>query len=162
MTTATRPRRRLRRVLGTALVALVGLYLVVRGVVEFWVIDYGNPASYADDWGGLAVLTKAGATNVTILHTIDRNQVNDKAFVAPLARARGVWISGGRQWRLADVYLGTRTERAIKDVLARGGVVGGTSAGASIQGVSTISAPSSAKTARAVSTASRTADCNRS
>jgi hypothetical protein len=31
---------------------LVGLYLVVRAIVEFVVIDYGDPASYRDDWGG--------------------------------------------------------------------------------------------------------------
>jgi len=45
-----------------------------------------------------------------------------------------VWIPGGRQWRLADAYLNTAVERAIKDLLARGGVVGGSSAGATIQG----------------------------
>jgi cyanophycinase len=45
-----------------------------------------------------------------------------------------VWIKGGRQWRLADAYLGTAVEREIKALLARGGVVGGSSAGATIQG----------------------------
>ena len=43
-----------------------------------------------------------------------------------------MWFEGGRQWHLVDTYGGTRTERAFHDVLARGGVVGGTSAGASI------------------------------
>lgn len=51
----------------------------------------------------------------------------------PLRTARAVWITGGRQWRLADAYLGTRTLREIHALLARGGVVGGSSAGASIQ-----------------------------
>jgi hypothetical protein len=45
-----------------------------------------------------------------------------------------VWIDGGRQWRLADAYLDTAIEREIKALLARGGVVAGGSAGASIQG----------------------------
>ncbi len=40
---------------------------------------------------------------------------------------------GGRQWRLADAYLDTGVEREIKALLNRGGVVGGSSAGASIQ-----------------------------
>ena len=31
---------------------LVGLYLVVRGIAELFVLDWGNPASYQDDWGG--------------------------------------------------------------------------------------------------------------
>jgi cyanophycinase len=54
--------------------------------------------------------------------------------VAPLRTARGVWFEGGRQWRLVDAYLGTRTERELFALLARGGVIGGSSAGATIQG----------------------------
>jgi cyanophycinase len=71
---------------------------------------------------------------ITILHTRDRNQADSAAFVEPLRHASGVWIGGGRQWRLVDAYLGTLTEREIEGVLARGGVVGGSSAGATIQG----------------------------
>ena len=41
---------------------------------------------------------------------------------------------GGRQWRLVDSYLGTRTEREFRGVVERGGVIGGSSAGATIQG----------------------------
>jgi cyanophycinase len=56
------------------------------------------------------------------------------SFVAPIRRAKAVWFPGGRQWRLADSYLGTRTERELHALLARGGVIGGTSAGATILG----------------------------
>jgi cyanophycinase len=45
-----------------------------------------------------------------------------------------VFFFGGRQWRLVDAYGGTKTEAAIRAVLDRGGVIGGSSAGASIQG----------------------------
>ena len=31
---------------------VVGTYLVVRAVVELVTIDYGDPSSYRDDWGG--------------------------------------------------------------------------------------------------------------
>jgi hypothetical protein len=31
---------------------LVGMYFVVRAVVELVSIDYGDAASYEDDWGG--------------------------------------------------------------------------------------------------------------
>src|SRR5947209_8313485 len=72
--------------------------------------------------------------NYVVLHTRDRKQADSKEFVEPLKHATGVWIEGGRQWRLADAYLGTLTEREIKAVLDRGGVVGGSSAGATIQG----------------------------
>lgn len=47
---------------------------------------------------------------------------------------RGVWFNGGRQWHLADSYLNTKTHEAFWDVLQRGGVIGGSSAGATIQG----------------------------
>lgn len=75
-----------------------------------------------------------GVSHVTVLHTRDRNIANSRAFVEPLRNASGVWIEGGRQWRLVDAYLGTAVEREIKALLARGGVVGGSSAGATIQG----------------------------
>jgi cyanophycinase len=75
-----------------------------------------------------------GVKNFVVLHTRDRNQANSKEFVEPLRHATGIWIEGGRQWRLTDAYLGTLTEREIKGVLDRGGVVGGSSAGATIQG----------------------------
>ncbi|MFB3829467.1 MAG: cyanophycinase [Bryobacteraceae bacterium] len=79
-------------------------------------------------------LHKAGARNLVLLHTRDPKLADTEAFAAPLRQARGVWFGGGRQWRLADAYLGTRTEREFHAVLARGGVIGGTSAGATIQG----------------------------
>ncbi len=75
-----------------------------------------------------------GFERITILHTKDRAEADSEDFVAPLRSATAVWIGGGRQWRLVDSYLGTRTEREIKAVLERGGVVGGSSAGATIQG----------------------------
>ena len=75
-----------------------------------------------------------GVKSVTVLHTRDRSEADTEAFVAPLTKARGVWFGGGRQWRLVDSYMGTRTQREIEAVLARGGVIGGTSAGATIQG----------------------------
>ena len=72
--------------------------------------------------------------NVTVIHTKDRNEADSDAFVEPIRKARGVWFPGGRQWRLADSYLDTRTELELHELLARGGVIGGTSAGATIQG----------------------------
>ncbi len=75
-----------------------------------------------------------GVSHVTVLHARDRAEADTEAFVAPLKTARAVWFGGGRQWRLVDAYMGTRTQREIENVLARGGVVGGSSAGATIQG----------------------------
>ena len=75
-----------------------------------------------------------GFKNVTVLHTRDRAEADSEGFVAPLKKARAVWFDGGRQWRMVDSYLGTRTQREIEAVLSRGGVIGGSSAGATIQG----------------------------
>ncbi len=75
-----------------------------------------------------------GFKNVTVLHTRDRAKADTDAFAAPLKSAKAVWFTGGRQWRLVDSYLGTKTQREIEAVLSRGGVIGGTSAGATIQG----------------------------
>jgi cyanophycinase len=80
-----------------------------------------------------AFLRKAGFTQVTTLHTRDSKVANEESFVAPLKTAKIVFFGGGRQWRIVDSYAGTATEHAFRDVLQRGGVIAGTSAGASIQ-----------------------------
>ena len=70
----------------------------------------------------------------TVLHTTDRTVADSEAFVAPLKDATGVWIEGGRHWRLSDAYNDTRTLKELFALLNRGGVIGGGSAGATIQG----------------------------
>lgn len=72
--------------------------------------------------------------NVTLLHTSDLKEANSEKFIESLKAATGVFFEGGRQWRIADSYLNTLTHQAFLDVLERGGVIAGTSAGASIQG----------------------------
>lgn len=72
--------------------------------------------------------------NYIVLHTRSRDVANSEAFVKPITEASGLWFTGGRQWRLADSYMDTRTHEEIIKLLERGGVVGGSSAGASIMG----------------------------
>ncbi len=76
---------------------------------------------------------KRGAQEVHVLHTTDPKEANSETFVAPLKKATAVWIGGGQQSRLAEAYTGTAVERELIALVARGGVVGGTSAGAAIQ-----------------------------
>jgi cyanophycinase len=78
--------------------------------------------------------TGRAAGRFSLLHTRDRAVADSEAFVAPLHEATAVWIEGGRQWRLADTYGGTRTEQALRELLERGGLVAGSSAGATIMG----------------------------
>jgi cyanophycinase len=94
----------------------------------------GEGDLYDQFYSGVADFRKAGFKDITVRHTRDRNVANGDEFVAPIKRARAVWFPGGRQWRLADAYLDTRTELELKALLDRGGVIGGTSAGATIQG----------------------------
>jgi len=89
---------------------------------------------YDENYGEAGLLRKLGATNVKILHTTDRNIANTDSFVQPLTNAKVVWFSGGRQWRLVDAYKNTLTEKMLWKVLENGGVIGGSSAGATIQG----------------------------
>ncbi|QJR37981.1 cyanophycinase [Gemmatimonas groenlandica] len=79
-------------------------------------------------------LKNAGARNVVVYHTTSRTVADADSFVAKIANARGVWFGGGRHYRLVNSYAGTKSERAFQAVLDRGGVMGGSSAGASILG----------------------------
>jgi len=79
-------------------------------------------------------LRAAGARNVVVYHAASRALADADSFVARIATAGGVWFGGGRHYRLVDAYAGTKSERAFRAVLERGGVVGGSSAGASILG----------------------------
>jgi cyanophycinase len=91
--------------------------------------------SAAFDYKDVEIVKKqTGIKNVTLLHTSNLQEANSEKFIAPLKNATGVYFVGGRQWRIADAYLNTLTHKAFQDVLKRGGVIAGSSAGATIQG----------------------------
>ncbi len=94
----------------------------------------GGADSYDDNAAGARGFRDAGARNVRVLFTTDTAVANSDSIVALIDRASGIWFDGGRQFRLVDAYAGTRTEKAFNDLLARGGVIGGSSAGATILG----------------------------
>ena len=94
----------------------------------------GDADTYDEHWSGLRQFRANGARNLTVLHSRDPKVADTEAFARPLTTARGVFFAGGRQWRLADAYLNTRTQRELQALLDRGGVIGGTSAGATILG----------------------------
>ncbi len=75
-----------------------------------------------------------GFMDVTVLHTRNPEEANSEDFILPIKKAAGIWFSGGRQWRHADSYLNTKAHDAFKNLLERGGVIAGSSAGATIQG----------------------------
>lgn len=80
------------------------------------------------------VKKQTGVKDVVLLHPKSLAEANSEKFVAAIKKATGVYFIGGRQWRIADAYLNTLAHQAFLDVLDRGGVIAGSSAGASIQG----------------------------
>ncbi len=82
----------------------------------------------------IASWLKRGVKNVKMLHTHDPKVADTEAFVKDLREADAVWFDGGRQWNIVDSYANTLTDREFHKVLERGGVIGGSSAGATIQG----------------------------
>lgn len=93
----------------------------------------GTVRVYAED-DVVAAWKKRGVRHVRMLHTHDPKVADTEEFAAPLREATGVWFDGGRQWNIVDSYAKTLTFREFHKVLERGGVIAGTSAGATIQG----------------------------
>ncbi|WP_157743041.1 hypothetical protein [Micromonospora coriariae] len=44
--------RKALSIIGTVLGLIVALYFIVRAVMELFIIDFSDPASYRNDWGG--------------------------------------------------------------------------------------------------------------
>jgi cyanophycinase len=82
----------------------------------------------------IAAWIKRGLKNVKMLHTHDPKVADTEGFVKDLRQADAVWFDGGRQWNIVDSYANTLTLKEFHKVLERGGVIAGSSAGATIQG----------------------------
>lgn len=94
----------------------------------------GNSEEFSEDWYFSKMLKEFGAKDVSVIHTRDPKIANTKEFFDPLKNATGVWFTGGRQWKLVDAYMNTKVVSECWGVLERGGIIGGSSAGATIQG----------------------------
>ncbi|MGH7223545.1 MAG: Type 1 glutamine amidotransferase-like domain-containing protein [Gemmataceae bacterium] len=101
--------------------------------VPIVVLPTAQPDPIPARFGESTLFEKAGAKNVHILPKRGLKDVEDPKNLEWLRKAKGVWFGGGRQWRFVDAYEGTKAEPLFGDVLRRGGVLGGSSAGASIQ-----------------------------
>lgn len=75
---------------------------------------------------------RLGAQSVQIVSARSPRLADTVVFVRAVANATGVWLGGGDQEWLSATYSGTQIEQEIKRVLDRGGVVGGSSAGAAV------------------------------
>lgn len=116
---------------------IVGRFIALAGGMDarFVIIPTADDRDeFPPDYAANSFLAKAGAKHVALLHTRHKPDSDTDAFVAVLKQASGVWFTGGRHWRLVDSYLNTKVHRELIALLDRGGVIGGTSAGATIQG----------------------------
>lgn len=83
-------------------------------------------AAYHETFGRL------GATALSVVNPASRAEAHDPELVRWIDEATGVFISGGSQLRLSQFLPGTPLGAALHRAHARGAVIGGTSAGASI------------------------------
>ncbi|MCY2984309.1 MAG: cyanophycinase [Planctomycetota bacterium] len=70
--------------------------------------------------------------SMRVIQAGNRDVADEPCFSDPISKATAVWFSGGEQSWLANLYAGTETETRLQELLDRGGVIGGTSAGAAI------------------------------
>ncbi|HTP28406.1 MAG TPA: Type 1 glutamine amidotransferase-like domain-containing protein [Anaeromyxobacteraceae bacterium] len=81
-----------------------------------------------------ALMHMHGVNSVETLVITDRADSNTTEVEATIRKAEVVFFAGGSQCHYVKYFKGTKVESAIKSVIARGGAVGGTSAGCAIMG----------------------------
>ncbi len=90
-------------------------------------------------WSNLGTghFSRLGAARVEALPVIDRRSAQNEVFAGRIRSANFVYLSGGKPDYLLNTLDGTPVWQAIVNVLERGGVVAGCSAGAMIFGART-------------------------
>ena len=96
-------------------------------------IPSASPRSDGGDYSPWLELWKSrGWQEVVVVHAQDNRAAKDPKFGEKIDQAQAVWITGGDQSRLAERFNGTVLIERFNALLRRGGVLGGTSAGAAI------------------------------
>jgi cyanophycinase len=88
--------------------------------------DTGDYSPWLELW------KQRGWQEVRVVHAPDRQAALEEDFAKAIDESSAVWITGGDQSRLADRYRATVLVERLVRLLDRGGVLGGTSAGAAI------------------------------
>jgi cyanophycinase len=127
---------------GTGSLLLVGGGLIRKDVKRRFLELAGGPGAHVIVIPSASALPEAGdegrefweeeGAQVRVLHTTSRAEADRPAFCQALRWATGVWIPGGDQVRFMSIYGGTGVERELVALYRHGGVIGGTSAGASL------------------------------
>lgn len=95
-------------------------------VIPAFAADEKQHAGLRDVWRPF------GVTNIRVLQAASREDADRPEFSEPIKAATGVWLSGGQQEWLATRYAGSKVESELQQLVKRGGVIGGSSAGAAV------------------------------
>lgn len=71
-----------------------------------------------------------GVRQVTFAVLKDQQSATDESLLSAIKNATGVWLPGGKPLDYVGALLDTAAHRELNELLARGGVIGGESAGA--------------------------------
>ena len=89
---------------------------------------------YIQEGGHLVKFTSRGFTNLSTIHTRDKAKADVPENIALMRKAKGIFFGGGDQDLIAAAYGNTQLYKEMLALLDRGGVIMGTSAGATIMG----------------------------
>lgn len=78
------------------------------------------------------VFTRLGLKNIEVLNIDTREDADNDNYCEKITGARCVFITGGDQLRITSILGGTKASGALKTLYSTGGVIMGTSAGASV------------------------------
>jgi len=106
-------------------------------------------ASGADGYNDY-IYAMNGVDSVETMVITKRTDANTAAVQATVAGAEVVFFAGGDQCNYVTLFKGTLVESAVESVYARGGAIGGTSAGMAIQGEFTYDACNASATSAAI------------
>ncbi|WP_350292012.1 Type 1 glutamine amidotransferase-like domain-containing protein [uncultured Croceitalea sp.] len=76
---------------------------------------------------------KIGIDTIQVLHTRSREEANRDSFIRPILASNAVFFMGGNTANIVGVYKNTKTHTALENLLERGGLVSGVSAGSGSQ-----------------------------
>lgn len=77
------------------------------------------------------VFSRLGVKNIEVVDIKNRDIANDEEICEIIQQSSGVFFTGGDQLRITSILGGTKANHEIKKVYEKGGVIIGTSAGAS-------------------------------
>ena len=89
---------------------------------------------YIREGGHLQKFSSRGFTNLHTIHTRDKKMADDPVLIELMQKAKGLYFGGGDQDLIAKAYANTELHKEMFALLERGGVIMGTSAGATIMG----------------------------